>query len=131
MSKGDTVMARAVRIAEITLKPGVKPEEFERFVTEELTKAPFLSGISIRFLKCDGDSQGERIGMYVNELEFASVDLRDRYFPKELGTSAEVNAWWEKHGMLWDKMYTMVDARYIDYVEYSKAEGPSIPTSIN
>lgn len=32
-------------------------DEFERFVTEELTKDPLAPGIRIRFLKCDRDRQ--------------------------------------------------------------------------
>ena len=124
-------MAKVIRITEITLKPGVKPEEFERLVSEELTKAPVPSGVRIRFLKCDRDSQGERIGMYVDELEFESVDVRDRYFPTESENSTEFNEWWAEHGMLWDKFYTMVDGRYIDYIEYSEWERPSKPTVTN
>jgi len=76
-------MAKVVRIFEFTLNCDVQAEEFERFVTEELTKTPFASGIQIRFLKCDRDSQGEFSRMYINELEFESAEVRDSYFPMD------------------------------------------------
>ena len=114
-------MTKSIRIFEYTLNPGVQPEEFERFVVEELTKAPLQSGVRIRFLKCDRDSQGERIGTYANELEFDSVEVRNRYFPEVLETSAEFDQWWadQDHGALWEKYHSMVDGRYLDYIVYA------------
>jgi hypothetical protein len=125
ISKGGSSMAKAVRVFEYTLNPGVKAEEFERFVTEELTKAPLPSGTRIRFLKCDRDSQGDLIGTYANELEFDSVEIRDAYFPTVSETSAEFDEWWAGNGTLWEKFHSMVDGRYIDYIGYGKNEGMS------
>ena len=116
-------MAKGIRIFQFTLNPGVQSEEFERFVAEELTKASLPSGVRIRFFKCDRDSQGDLIGTYVNELEFDSVDIRDRDFPKVSETSAVFDEWWAEHGTLWGKFHSMVDGRYIDYIEYEKWAG--------
>ena len=116
-------MARAIRIFQFTLNPGVQVEEFERFVAEQLTKAPQVSGIRIRFFKCDRDSQGELMGTYVNELEFDSVEVRDRNFPTVSETSTEFDEWWSEHGTLWGKFHSMVEGRYIDYIEYEEWEG--------
>ena len=111
-------MAKAIRIFEFRLNTDVQVEEFERFMTEELTKAPNAPGIKIRFLKCDRDSQGDLIGTYANELEFESVDVRDRYFPTVSESSEEFNQWWAEHGALWGKFHSMVNGRYIDYIDY-------------
>lgn len=117
-------MARVIRIFEYTLNPGVQAEEFERFVTEDLTKAPLASGIMrMRFLKCDRDSQGDLVGTYANELEFESVEVRDRYFPKDFKGSPEFDDWWAEHGTLWAKYHAMVDGRYLDYIVYGEWEG--------
>lgn|SRR5689334_12881693 len=111
-------MAKAVRIFEFRLNPDVQVNEFERFMMEELSKAPGTPGTRIRFLKCDRDSQGDLIGTYANELEFESVEIRDHYFPTVSETSEEFNQWWTEHGALWEKFHSMVEGRYIDYIEY-------------
>src|SRR5258706_12564261 len=120
IDKGGSSMAKAIRIFEFRLNPDVQAEEFERFIRDELTNAPPLSGVQIRFLKCDRDSQGDLIGTYANELEFESVEIRDKYFPTVSDNSEEFNQWWAQHGALWEKFHSMVDGRYIDYVEYGK-----------
>jgi hypothetical protein len=43
-------------------------------------------------LKCNRDSQGEGVGKYANELEFESIDVRDRYFPTGFEGSEEFEA---------------------------------------
>jgi hypothetical protein len=116
-------MAKAIRIFQFILNPDVQAEEFERFVAEQLTKAPLGSGVRIRFFKCDRDSQGDLIGTYVNELEFDSVEVRDRDFPTVSETSAEFDEWWAENGTLWGKFHSMVDGRYMDYIVYGENEG--------
>ena len=116
-------MAKAIRVFEFRLNPDVKVEDFERFVTEELKKAPLSPGVRIRFLKCDRDSQGDLIGTYANELEFDIVETRDRLFPTVSETSEEFNQWWSEHGTIWTKFHSMVEGRYIDYIQYEDWEG--------
>ena len=111
-------MAKAIRIFQFRLNPDVQAEEFERFVAEQLLKAPLGAGVRIRFFKCDRDSQGDLIGTYANELEFESVEIRDRYFPTVSETSEEFNRLWSEIGAVWAKFHSMVDGRYLDYVEY-------------
>jgi hypothetical protein len=123
IDKGGSSMAKAIRIFQFTLNPDVRAEEFERFVAEQLSKAPLGAGVRIRFFRCDRDSQGDLIGTYANVLEFDSVEVRDRDFPTVSETSAEFDEWWAEHGTLWGKFHSMVDGRYIDYIEYEKWEG--------
>lgn len=116
-------MAKAIRIFEFRLNSDVHVEEFERFVTEELTKVPLPSGVRIQFMKCDRDSQGDLIGTYANQLKYESVEMRDSYFPTVSETSEKFNQWWAEHGALWEKFHSMVDGRYIDYIVYGESEG--------
>jgi hypothetical protein len=111
-------MTKAIRIFEFRLNSDVQVDEFERFVKEELTKAPQAPGIRMRFFKCDRDSKGDLIGTYANELEFESVEIRDKYFPSVSETSEEFNQWSTEHGALWATFHSMVDGRYIDYIDY-------------
>ena len=121
-------MAKAIRIFQYTLNPGVQPEEFERFVTEELTKAPFPSaGHHMQFVKCNGDSQGDLVGTYANVFEFESVELREKYFPTVSETTSEFDEWSAEHGALWDKYHSMIEGRYIDYIMYAENEGMVYP----
>ena len=122
-------MAKGIRIFQFTLNPGVQSEEFERFVAEELTKAPLPSGERIRFMKCDRDSQGDLIGTYANELEFDTVEVRDGYFPTISESSAEFDQWWAEHGAVWSKFHSMVDGRYMDYIVYGENEGTTETTA--
>ena len=123
-------MAKAIRIFQYTLNPDVQPEEFERFVTEELTKAPFPSaGHHMQFVKCNGDSQGDLVGTYANIFEFESVELRNKYFPTVSETTAEFDEWSAEHGALWDKYHSMVEGRYIDYIMYGENEGMAYPAA--
>jgi hypothetical protein len=116
-------MAKGIRIFQFSLNPGVQAEDFERFVAQELTKAPLPSGERIRFMKCDRDSEGDLTGTYINELEFDSVQVRDRYFPTVSETSAEFDEWWTEHGAVWGKFHSMVNGRYMDYIAYGENEG--------
>jgi len=121
-------MAKAIRIFQYTLNAGVQPEEFERFVSEELTKAPFPSaGHHMQFLKCNGDSQGDLAGTYANVFEFESVELRDKYFPTVFETTAEFDEWSAEHAALRDQYHSMIEGRYIDYILYAENEGMVSP----
>ena len=120
-------MAKVFSVFEFRLSPDMEAEEFERFVKEDLTKAPLPSGARMHFLKCDRDSQGDLIGTYSHEIEYESMEVRDRYFPKEFESSEEFNQWWAEHGALWAKFHSMVDGRFLHYFEYVEWEGMSEP----
>ena len=117
-------MAKVFSVFEFRLNPDMQAEEFERFVREELIKAPLPSGARMRFFgKCDRDSQGNLIGTYAHELEFESMEIRERYFPREFEGSEEFNQWFAEQGALWAKFHSMVDGRFLHYFEYAEWEG--------
>jgi len=111
-------MPKVIMVNEIELKPGVRPEEFERFVIEELSKAPLLPGEQVAVFKVD---RGERTGKYAMHVTLESVEMRDRYWPGAGVSSPELDRWWAEHGALWDRLFTMCDARDVaHYVEVGK-----------
>jgi hypothetical protein len=85
-------MAKVFSIHEIELKPGVTEEEFEHFLTTEyrVGAAPLPAGWSVVFMK---GNRGKRDSKYVIAYEVASVEERDRYFPKSGEPSAEFEQW--------------------------------------
>ena len=90
-------MAKVVGNHLFRLKTGVRAEDFERFVVEELL--PTVKGSDIALTICKGE-RGERIGKYLLLLEFESVVARDHYFPGKNETSEAAKAlfspWWDK-----------------------------------
>ncbi len=60
------------------LNPGIKEEDYEKFLTEELYPAWQLPGVEVYVLKGD---RGDKKGKYMLMFEFDSVETRDRYFP--------------------------------------------------
>ena len=87
-------MTRVYGLHEIELHPGVKEEDFENFVLNELTKAPLYPGWRARLLKGD---RGERKGKYVMLVEIESVEARDRFSPAPDGRSEEARQFDEAH----------------------------------
>jgi len=76
----DAGLQEVIAVRYLTLKEGIEPAEFERFVTEEFS--PALRG---RFPGIDGmilkGDRGINAGKYVYVLNFQSVHVRDYYFP--------------------------------------------------
>ena len=69
-------MAKVYGIHNITLKPGVKAEDFEKFVIEDVNSLPQWEGWEHYLLKGDkGEKGGKYIMMYVIE----SVESRERF----------------------------------------------------
>ena len=69
-------MSRVFGMHMIALRPGVKAEDFEKFVIEEAYPFPWPSEVYL--LKGD---RGDREGKYLVMYEFESVEARDRSFP--------------------------------------------------
>jgi hypothetical protein len=111
-------MARLFGMHEIELHSGVKPEDFEQFVIEELNRIEPLPGVVGHVLKGD---RGDREGKYLFMLEFESTELRDRFFPTPDQVSEEAQRYLESTMAITEKWLTLSTASgtteiYTDYV---------------
>ena len=116
-------MTKLYGMHELELREGVRAEDFERFVAEELSGMLLREGQQIYVLKGD---RGDRAGKYVFVFEYDSVESRDRDSPGHNSDSEELKQWLEDNydrvGALFDKMSTFVKPewdigiRYTDYV---------------
>ena len=71
-------MARVFGLQMIRLKPGVKTEDFEEFVKEEVSQGTVYEGWQAHVLK---GLRGDREGRYLWMWEIESVEALNRYFP--------------------------------------------------
>ena len=74
----------------VRLRPGVDPEEFERFTLSEFLpalQALHAPGVQFALLKAE---RGADAGSYQFMMVFDSVETRDRYFPEEVRASDEL-----------------------------------------
>lgn len=112
-------------IREITLKAGIEPDVFERFVAEEFTPTfeQYVPGVGAFILK---GTRGERKDGYAFVLIFDSENTRDFYFPREHGGEASVQGtalelWKPGQQVILDRLMQYVDGiseteGYTDYV---------------
>jgi hypothetical protein len=105
-------------IRELELRAGVKPEEFENYVRQELTHAlsQAKTGAHFRILKGD---RGDRKGGYILIWEFESVAARNEFFPKEGGgASPACQQQWKRIKLAMEKFSAYVKEKhnYTDYV---------------
>ncbi len=113
-------MAKIFATHMIALKPGVKAEDFEKFVTEELYQLPEWEGWKGYLLK---GARGDREGRYLWMWEIESIEVRDRYAPSPGANSEEAQQFMESHGEIFEKWATFatdVAAIYTDYVVVGK-----------
>ena|ERR1041384_2933052 len=105
-------------VREFELRSGVKPEEFESYARQELTRAlsQAKTGTHFRILKGD---RGDRKGAYLLIWEFDSVAARNEFFPKEGGgASAASQQQWKRIKLALEKFsfYVKEKHSYTDYV---------------
>ena len=113
-------MSKVFGMHMVALRPGVKAEDFEKFVTEEMYSLPSPEGIESYLLKGD---RGDREGKYLVVSEFESVEVRDRYYPSPGEMSEEVQRLFAPYAAVWEKWETFatpVDVIYTDYVVVGK-----------
>lgn len=113
-------MSKVFGMHMIALRPGVKAEDFEKFVTEEVYPLPWPEGWEVYLLKGD---RGDREGKYLAVFEFESVEARDRAFPSPGEVSEEVQQFFEPLAALfekWETFATPVDVICTDYVVVGK-----------
>ncbi len=103
-------MAKVFGIHPMEPLPGVKAEDFERFVIEEVL--PVLAeGAETYLLKGD---KGERVGKYVFLFAFDSVEARNQIWGPPGGPARE---WSEADRELWAKYGTLATvSSWADYV---------------
>jgi len=94
-------MAKVFGMHMITLRPGVKEEDFEKFVTEEMYPLPTFEGVKNYLLKGD---RGDREGKYLVMSEFESVEARDRMVPSPDQPSEEAQKFQEAHAAEFEKV---------------------------
>jgi len=110
--------AGVLSMREFELRSGVKPEEFEKYAREELTRALSQAKTGTRFRILKGD-RGDRKGGYLLIWEFESVAARNEFFPKEGGgaSTASQQAWKRiKLAMEKFSIYVKEKRSYTDYV---------------
>ncbi|MGD8464145.1 MAG: hypothetical protein PVI09_09790 [Anaerolineae bacterium] len=113
-------MSKVFGMHMIALKPGVKAEDFERFVTEEVYPLPSPEGSESYLLRGD---RGDREGKYLVMYEFESVEARDRFFPSPGEMSKEAQQVFEPWAAAmekWATLATPMDSIYTDYVSVGK-----------
>jgi hypothetical protein len=116
-------MAKVYGMHMIALKPGVKAEEFEKFVVEEVYSLPMFEGQEGYLLKGD---RGDREDKYLWLMEIESVENRDRYYPSPGKTAEEADQFVESHPEFvemvkkWETFATPIDVIYTDYVVVGK-----------
>jgi hypothetical protein len=105
----------------IALRPGVKPEDFERFVNQKVYPA-YSEALRIDGYLLKGD-RGDREGKYLMVFEFPSVEARDRLFPSPSKLSEQAQQLFARSQKLfeeWATFATPLDAIYTDYVAVGK-----------
>jgi hypothetical protein len=107
-----------ISVREFELRSGVKPEEFEKYAREELTRALSQAKTGTRFRILKGD-RGDRKGGYLLIWEFESVAARNEFFPKEGGgASPACQQAWKRIKLAIEKfsIYVKEKRSYTDYV---------------
>ncbi len=118
-------VGNVVAIRPLTLNKETKPEEFERFVTEDFTPTfeEQVPGVRAYILKGE---RGDQKGSYSFVLIFDSVNTRDYYYPFEHGGEASVPAnakelWMPAHKAIFERLIKYVtnygeEKNYTDFV---------------
>jgi hypothetical protein len=116
----DSIMSKVFGMHMIALLPGVKAEDFEKFVTEEVYPAPAPEGWKYYLLKGD---RGDREGRYLWMIEIESVETRDKLFPAPGEVSEEAQRYLESQAAVfqkWATFATPLDGITTDYVVVGK-----------
>ncbi|MCK4784806.1 MAG: hypothetical protein KAV87_13725 [Desulfobacteraceae bacterium] len=113
-------MSKVFGMHMIALHPGVKAEDFEKYIMEEVYPVPTPEGSKYYLLKGD---RGDREGRYLWMMELESVEVRDRLFPSPGEMSKEVQQFVEAQAALFEKWATFatpMDVISTDYVVVGK-----------
>ena len=108
-------MAKVFGVHQFELKPGVRPEDFERAVREEIAKAPDLPGCTAYLGKGD---RGEQVGNYLILWEIESVERRDEIAPASEQRSEEARRYIEATATLWQTFTEMATPTWNVFTDY-------------
>src|SRR5690348_17011781 len=106
----------------ITLRSGVKADDFEKFLIKDVAKRPMFEGWKLHLLKGE---RGDRKGQYMVMIEIDSLEARDRASPTPDKMSPEAEQFSKAHPELnqvfekWGSLSTVPGQSTIftDYVE--------------
>ena len=110
-------MTKIFGVSQFALKSGVKPEEFEQALREEIAKAPDLPGWKASLGKSD---RGGQVGSYLFMWEIESVERRNEVAPMPDQPSEEGQRYLEATATLWqifNEKATPEWNRFTDYVK--------------
>lgn len=111
-------MAKVLGLHEFALKPGVNPEEFERFMSDEFVQMQTHPGLRYTVLK---GIEGRRVDQYIMAYEFESVETFRRLCPRPGELSEELISFYETEAVqkIWARLQEFgrtVNPAYTDYV---------------
>lgn len=111
-------MAKVLGLHEFELTPGVNPEEFERFISEEFLQMQTYPGLRYTALK---GVQGRRVDQYMMVYEFESVETFGRLIPRPGELDEELISFYNGEAVqkVWARLQEFgrtVDPGYTDYV---------------
>lgn len=113
-------MSKVFGIHTLALRPGVRAEDFEKFVKEELPSVAQYPGWKFHILKGE---RGDREGKYLALVEIESLEERNRFSPSPSESSEEAKQFAEAHpedAKIFEKWDTLVggfSVIFTDYVE--------------
>ena len=113
-------MAKVFGMHMIELHPGVKAEDFEKFIVDEVYPATTFDGWNYYLLKGD---RGERAGKYLMMVEIDSIEARDRIYPSPNEASEEAMKFHQAQAAAlekWATLATPMNADSTDYVVVGK-----------
>ena len=108
-------MAKIFGVRQFALKPGVKPEDFEQAIRQELAKAPDLPGWKASLGKGD---RGEQVGNYLFMWELESVERRDEVMPAPNQASEEGRRYLEATATLRQALNEMATPAWNVFTDY-------------
>jgi hypothetical protein len=92
--RGRIAMVKVFGLHEIELRPDADPDEYARFLVDEVAPMPDFEGWNLHLLRGD---RGAREGKFAVLFEIESEEARDRYFPTEKHDSDEFLRFLERH----------------------------------
>ena len=99
-------MTRVFGMHETELNSGIREEDFENYVLNELATAPTFPGWKLRLLKGD---KGIREGKYLVLFEIESVETRDWFAPAPNQSNEETDRFLEEHKEILDPIFQKWD----------------------
>ena len=108
-------MAKIVSVREFALNPGVKPEDFEQAIRQELANAPDLPGWKASLGKGD---RGAQVDNYLFMWEIESVERRDEVAPVPRQPSEEGRRYIDATATLWQTLNEMATPAWTVFTDY-------------